>query len=560
MSWIRDHFTHFVIPTMRAMIRHRDGKPSPRDVKPLDTIVRPAAACKYQESGLVYATLSSMLPKQDPRREPLLALCRTLDPEKFTGADTKELAVRMTVSGADIVHSIVWNSLRALKKHHRRLGGTMILPGRDVWPWEVISRRQHLKTIYDGRVSRDVARRRDVLRPVVDEWKIPDPEWEKSLVFDTGWNGSIHKHLCAATDKKPASFMLSAETHVREMQLFPGHTGSRAKAIAIEHFPKYFDRATIPDGKTIVQEFESFEEFVKTALLTIWLWHGVSPRKIAALKEYAQAIKEKIKKHKMQVADNPGYQFSDKGTVQGQALQGGYISAPYVNVLSASNSSVIISNTSSAIGYGSATSIPGGLQFAGHLSNQNAATDILSTQPMMDDLVDDMGTGDGWSVYGQKQFYKPAKIGGGTADWVSKNYYTNPGTMKKVPYKKVGLNAESLEKIAGLHGKEAAQDALDMALSEAEMNGASMAIPGPPGPMGPPVPMLLTDQGMPFVDIDGKTKYIVPDKNGMLHKMNQPLAPGMKMVELLDQTKKLIGTKPVKTPIVLDSQGNPLHA
>lgn len=237
MSWIRDHFAHFVIPAMRAMIRHRDGKPRPREVKPLDVIVRPAAVCKYQESGLVYTTVASMLSKQDKRRGPLLELCRTLDPTGFVGPEAPKLSVQ-GAGGADIVHSIVWNSLRTLKRHSRKLGGAMILPGRDVWPWEVISRRQRLRTVYDGRVSRAVADHTTLLAGIAKEWPIQDPEWDRSLVFDTGWNGSIHRLLCKATMKAPHSFMLSASDSLRAAQLFPGHTGSRAKAIAIERFPK----------------------------------------------------------------------------------------------------------------------------------------------------------------------------------------------------------------------------------------------------------------------------------------------------------------------------------
>lgn len=61
----------------------------------------------------------------------------------------------------------------------------------------------------------------------------------------------------------------------------------------------------MPNGKELVQDFESFEEFVKTALLTIWLWHYVSPRHIAALKERAAAIKEAQKKHKMGSVEVP---------------------------------------------------------------------------------------------------------------------------------------------------------------------------------------------------------------------------------------------------------------
>jgi hypothetical protein len=529
VSWIRDHFTHFVVPTMRAMVRHKDGKPAPRDVKPLDVIVRPAAACKYQESGLVYATISSMLPKQDARREPLLALCRTLDPAGFVGPEAPKLGEGMTVSGADITHSIIWNSLRALKRHSRKLGGPMILPGRDVWPWEVISRRQHLRTIYDNRVSRSVAGVRPLLSGIAKEWPIADPEWDKSLVFDTGWNGSIHRLLCEATQKKPHSMMLSAETHVRNAQLFPGHTGARAKAIAIERFPKYYERATVPDGKEIVQGFESFEEFVKTALLTIWLWHYVSPRHIAALREHAARMKEKQKKHKMQVADahdlidnmgNPTTPFSNKGVVPAGTIYGGYVPMQFAATASGGTTPFYV-NTSG--GTGGTINVTGITNYASTTWDDNCDTDGAWQ--------------DGWQ---KKKLYKTGWSG-------PQPLYDHEAWSPKYPspYKKfkVKVNAASILEAAQLYGKEAAQDLINECIQEAAnlgvAEGSKYALQGPTGPPVP-TPMPLKPEGTPFVDSDGKTKYIIPDKNGMLHKMAQPLGPGMKLVEMLDKGKEKV--------------------
>ena len=288
MSWLRNHVQQFVIPGIRTMVRRGDHALTAADIKPFDGSVRPATVCKYEEAGLLYATIASMVPKKSPNREALLAMCRTVDGTALTGTRTTELGARFSeVPPGDVVHAIIWNSLRKLRKMIRRNGAVLVLPGRDVWPWEVIARQRRLSSIYDSRVSRTVSSHRPALIKVIDQWKLPD--LNKSLVFDTGFNGSIHRDICVATNKKPESLMLSAYDH--NQQIFKGHTASRAKALAIEYFPKYFQRATV-HGDEAYQALALLEEFIKTALLTIWLWYHVSPAHIESAKEAGLKVKQ----------------------------------------------------------------------------------------------------------------------------------------------------------------------------------------------------------------------------------------------------------------------------
>lgn len=281
MSWLRRHMDEFVVPTIRTLVRKGGRELTMKDVKPFDGRVRPASNCKYEEAGLLFSVVSSMLPKSSKEKEKLLAMCRTLDGNDLTGCRTQELGARFDVPPGDVMHSIIWNSLRKLRKLIRRHGAVLVLPGRDVWAWEVIARQRRLISIYDSRVSRTIADHHPTLRKVIGEWGVPD--MDGTLVFDTGFAGSIHRNICQATQKKPKIMLLSADEGLRDRQVFPGHTGSRSKALAIEYFPKYLQRATIQDNE-VYQAISSIEEFIKTALLTIWLWYHVSPKHIESAK------------------------------------------------------------------------------------------------------------------------------------------------------------------------------------------------------------------------------------------------------------------------------------
>ena len=82
--------------------------------------------------------------------------------------------------------------------------------------------------------------------------------------------------------------MLLLSATVNERQIFRTHTGSRAKALAFEYLAKYQCSGKSRDGQPY-QELASLEEFIKAALLTIWLWYHVSPQRLPSYR--AQKIK-----------------------------------------------------------------------------------------------------------------------------------------------------------------------------------------------------------------------------------------------------------------------------
>ena len=301
MSWLRNHFRHFVIPGIHALAR-ADGKALlDEDIKPSDRIVRPSSRCTYVEAGMLLAVCSSILKKSDPTREVAIGLCRQVgkvgDAEfvyeldlggRGFGNRVKDLGFGyQDVEGADVLHSFIANSIKELKRRTRKKA-TAIYPGRDVWCWEVMSQRQGMPSHYDSKVSRAIATNPRAIKKVIEPWKIPD--WEKTILFDTGHQGTVPRAIGeAAGVKNPNIVMLSAIDP--EYQIFKTHAKSRKKALACEYLAKYRRRAVVRDDAPY-QELADLEEFIKAALLTIWLWYHVSPARLPAWRDH-EVIKTK---------------------------------------------------------------------------------------------------------------------------------------------------------------------------------------------------------------------------------------------------------------------------
>lgn len=281
MTWLRGHVQHFCVPAIRALAR---GKPVfAGEVKPFDGVTRPASCCEHEEAALIYTTLTSVLPKTSPVREKALAMCRTLDGQLILGDRVRELSAQYNAPGPDVVHSIVRNSFRTLRRRAEREDvDTIVLPGRDVWAWEVLARRRRLPTVFDPVVSRSVAGNQPALSGQVKQWPVSD--WSKALMFDTGFAGSIHRAVAKVVQPEPKLLMLSASDHMREKQLYPRHSGSRGKALAIEYIPKYWDSGFVDAGKPR-QQLADLDEFVLATLTTIWLWYHRSKRWIERKKQ-----------------------------------------------------------------------------------------------------------------------------------------------------------------------------------------------------------------------------------------------------------------------------------
>ncbi|MGD9726512.1 MAG: hypothetical protein AB7V39_08950, partial [Nitrospiraceae bacterium] len=86
----------------------------------------------------------------------------------------------------------------------------------------------------------------------------------------------------AAGLEKMLVIMLSAVRN--EEQIFRKHAKSRKKALACEYLAKYHQRATVRDDAPY-QELATLEEFIKAALLTIWLWYHVSPARLPSWRD-----------------------------------------------------------------------------------------------------------------------------------------------------------------------------------------------------------------------------------------------------------------------------------
>jgi hypothetical protein len=300
VSWIRNHLRHFVLPGIHTLAK-RQGRDNhawgissgsgltAADIKPRDKQIRPSTKCKFVEAGMLYSLVSSILRKGDPTREIALGLCRQIgrakDAEFVYAIDTrggiKNLGAKYDgVEGSDVLHSMLCNSMRRLKRKMRRKG-SLLLPGRDVWCWEVMARKLSVSSTFDPRVSRTVARSAPALRVCIDDWKIKS--WDDVLFFDTGFSGTIPKAIARAEQLEQINMLLLSSGDVSK-QIFRTHTGSRAKALAFEYLTKYFVSGTHRDGVPY-QELAPLDEFIKTALLTIWLWHHISPTRLPSYRD-----------------------------------------------------------------------------------------------------------------------------------------------------------------------------------------------------------------------------------------------------------------------------------
>jgi hypothetical protein len=301
MSWIKDHVRQFVVPGIRTIARANGRVLVDEDIKRVDKALRPSSKCEYLEAGLIYSLVASILPKSNETREVALGLCRQVgkagDAEFVYELDlggrgvdnrVKDLAFGYRdVEGADVLHSFISNSVKELKRRTKKKA-TAIYPGRDVWCWEVMSQRQGMPSHYDAKVSRSIATHEKAMAKVIEPWDIPD--WEKTVLFDTGHAGTVPRAIGrAAGVQRMLVIMLSAKNN--EEQLFRTHAKSRKKALACEYLAKYRKRATVKNDEPY-QELADLEEFIKAALLTIWLWYHISPARLPAWQDQ-EVIKAK---------------------------------------------------------------------------------------------------------------------------------------------------------------------------------------------------------------------------------------------------------------------------
>ena len=178
--------------------------------------------------------------------------------------------------------TVIKNTWRSVKREAN--GRPILLPGRDVFIWEILARRENYPTLFMPEVSRMTVRH------------IKIPNLEDYLLFDTGFRGSIPLGLGI---DKPGFKLMSYSNNGGGMwmnedkttQVFPRLTFSRGLVLKIETTPKYWQSGRMaheagiyvalgrqdPNAK-VVQPMANPVEFALAARLTIEVYKNSAPR------------------------------------------------------------------------------------------------------------------------------------------------------------------------------------------------------------------------------------------------------------------------------------------
>lgn len=158
--------------------------------------------------------------------------------------------------------TVIKNSWRSIKKAANRR--QILLPGRDVFVWEILARRENYPTIFMPECSRlTVNTLAEQLGPSITN----------CYLFDTGFAGSIPKSL-----RSKRFNMLSHHDRLDNVQIFPRLSFSRGLALKIEKTPKYWSTGRLGSENEIVQEQSDIYEFARAARLTIEIYKDSSSK------------------------------------------------------------------------------------------------------------------------------------------------------------------------------------------------------------------------------------------------------------------------------------------
>ena len=155
--------------------------------------------------------------------------------------------------------AVIKNVWRSVKKSCGKK--ILVLPGRDVFIFEILARREGFKTIFLPGCSRQS----------VEYFKGRIPRG--SYIFDTGFAGSIPRGLGLGDDDYK---MVSSANRYNNTQVFKNLAGSRSIALKIEKTPKYWQSGRVVEGK-LVQDLNHWDEFKQAAILTIQVYKDSSP-------------------------------------------------------------------------------------------------------------------------------------------------------------------------------------------------------------------------------------------------------------------------------------------
>lgn len=158
--------------------------------------------------------------------------------------------------------TVVKNAWRSIKK--KANGKPVLLPGRDVFIFEILARREDYPTIFIPECSRQTV-------GMLNE-KIGDSIRDHFL-FDTGFAGTIPK----AFQTKRFN-MLSHHQMGGNVQIFPRLSLSRGLALKVEKTPKYWTSGRVDLDEQVVQDQSDIFEFARAARLTIEIYRNSSPK------------------------------------------------------------------------------------------------------------------------------------------------------------------------------------------------------------------------------------------------------------------------------------------
>lgn len=263
MSWLRDHFHHFVFPAFMAAEKRTDQIGEPFDVK-----------------------ASPHAPERLPTElKKLWTLCQEHE-VKWT-YDVREInynsgssKFRETARIHDRLLRDTLDSAMSALRHERC--ERLFFGGRDVWTFAVLCEKRHIPYMFTPELSRTVAGD-PLVKPFLEQRGFTGRE----LHLDTGFAGSVPKCL-ARHFNKPFKFRLMSQSEQfdhqdaglydtdpknggpprvmkkerwrrRPNQLFPNRKNARDEALETEYLAKYWRSGTVmnvtpaPERRGLIQ-------------------------------------------------------------------------------------------------------------------------------------------------------------------------------------------------------------------------------------------------------------------------------------------------------------------
>lgn len=169
--------------------------------------------------------------------------------------------------------TIIKNVWRSIKQNAKRNGRKQILlPGRDVFIFEILARRENYPTIFMPECSRQT------VNYIYEH--LPRPVTKNCYLFDTGFAGSIPNKLNIPYKQFG---LMSHDMRDSPIQIFPRLTFSRGLALKIERTPKYWESGRLAfnagrDKEEVYQPLSNKYEFEDAARLTIEIYTSSAPK------------------------------------------------------------------------------------------------------------------------------------------------------------------------------------------------------------------------------------------------------------------------------------------